>query len=137
MLLRGFWLRFPLNTDVSFTSLQPLKKEAGHMQEQFKMDKWERCCGSIGCETHSSLGYSNMYFKTANEYSRYFAETAHSCRTDEISCCYFQNYPHNLHPLFESPLPPTPPEELRWEPKEREREKKRNFLECFCSWWKK
>lgn len=65
-------------------------------------------------------------------YGRYFTETAYWCGTDEISRCYFQNYPQNVLLLFESP----PPEELRWEPKERVMtllcgEKKNNFLESF------
>lgn len=119
-------MHVPLNTDVSFTSLQPLqplKKEAAHMHEQFKMDKWQKRCGSVSCKTYSSLSHSNTYFNAVNEYERCFAEMAHLCRTDEISRCYFQNYP------------PSHTEELRWEPKERVMTllcgKEKYFLESF------
>lgn len=119
----------PLNTVVSFTSLQPLIKEAAHMHEQLKMDKWQKCCCSVGYKTHSSLSSWNTYF---NEYGRYFAEMAHSCHTEKISRCYFQNYPHNLLPPCESS---PPPKDLRWEPKERVMTllcgEKKYFLESF------
>lgn len=64
---------------MSFTSLQPLIKEAAHMHEQLKMDKWQKHC-SVGYKTHSSLSSWNTYF---NEYGRYFAEMAHSCHTEK------------------------------------------------------
>lgn len=98
-------MRVALNTDVAFTSLQPLKKAAAHVHEQHKMDQRHKRCGSFGCKKPGFLGSSNTHFMAAKEYRRYFTETAHWCRTDEISRCYFQNYPHNLLPLFESPHP--------------------------------
>lgn len=106
------------------------------MHEQFKMDKWQKC-GSVGCKTHSSLGYSNTYFNAANEHERYFAEMAHLCRTDEISHSYFAIF-RIIHTISSVCLSPPAPEGLKWEPKKRvmtllcgKKKEKKYFLESF------
>ena len=98
------------------------------MHERFQTDNWQTRCGSVGCKTHSLLLLvtcveARLLIRARTyEHGRCFAETTHSCCTDEISRCYFQYYPHNLIPLFKRVcvcVCVPPPEELRWEPKER------------------
>lgn len=109
------------------------------MHEQFKMDKWQKC-GSVGCKTHSSLGYSNTYFNAANEHGRYFAEMAHLCRTDEISHSYFAIFRiiHTISSICLSPPAPRPrgaqvgtKEESNDSPLWKKKKEKKYFLESF------